>query len=235
MHHGSPGHPYRRVQGAGPIGRYPALGQRRAVRRLGRLGALLAATGTTVTVALAAVVASPDRSAAADAGALELGVTTAASIGDRIQERHIGPGTGDEPGSGTALPRDSGSGKRVVFDMSEQRVWLVGAGGRVRRTYEVSGSRHDNLDPGSYEVYSRSRHAVAYDHESTMDYFVRFTKGDNAAIGFHDLPRDRDGELLQTRSELGEPRSSGCIRQARPDAVALWRYAPVGTSVVVVN
>jgi lipoprotein-anchoring transpeptidase ErfK/SrfK len=42
-----------------------------------------------------------------------------------------------------------------------------------------------------------------------------------------------DGHLVQTRAQLGTPLSHGCIRQWRPDAKALWRFAPVGTSVVV--
>ena len=41
------------------------------------------------------------------------------------------------------------------------------------------------------------------------------------------------GRLVQTREQLGTPRSHGCIRQWRPDARALWRFAPVGTKVVV--
>ena len=132
-----------------------------------------------------------------------------------------------------ALPPGSGEGRRVVFDMSEQRVWLVGSAGTVQRTYLVSGSKHDNLDPGHYEVYSRSRHAVSYTYEETMQYMVRFATGDTAAIGFHDIPRDQQGEPVQTRAQLGQRMSSGCIRQARPDAIALWRFASVGTPVVV--
>ena len=132
-----------------------------------------------------------------------------------------------------ALPPSSGTGRRVVFDMSDQRVWIVGPAGEVRRTYLVSGSKHDNLDPGHYEVYSRSRHAISYDYQETMRYMVRFATGDNAAIGFHDIPRDQQGEPVQTRAQLGHRLSSGCIRQARPDAIALWRFADVGTPVVV--
>ena len=44
-----------------------------------------------------------------------------------------------------ALPRDSGSGKRVVFSKSAQRVWLVDSSGTVAATYLVSGSLTDNL------------------------------------------------------------------------------------------
>jgi lipoprotein-anchoring transpeptidase ErfK/SrfK len=146
-----------------------------------------------------------------------------------------GEGAGTEGAVDTALPPRSGSGRRVVFDMSAQRVWLVAPTGRVRRTYLVSGSAVDNLGPGHYEVYSRSRHAVSYDYEETMRYMVRFTQGERAAIGFHDIPRDDRGRPVQTRAQLGRPLSSGCIRQARPDAIALWRFAGIGTSVVVVR
>jgi lipoprotein-anchoring transpeptidase ErfK/SrfK len=65
-----------------------------------------------------------------------------------------------------------------------------------------------------------------------MRYMVRFAHGAHAAIGFHDIPVLHDA-LVQTRAELGTARSHGCIRQWRPDARALWRFAPVGTTVVV--
>lgn len=139
------------------------------------------------------------------------------------------------PVTSVALPAASGHGTRVVFDRSRQRVWLVTGGRTVRRTYHVSGSRTHNLRAGRYVVYSRTRHATAFDHSSTMGYFVRFTHGDNAAIGFHDIPRDRAGRPVQTVASLGTPQSSGCIRQQRKDARALWSFAPVGTRVVVLD
>jgi len=135
-----------------------------------------------------------------------------------------------------AVPADSGSGRRIVFDITSQRVWLVGrhAGHDVvRRTYLVSGSVTDNLQPGTYSVYSRSLHAWGVDDSGTMRYMVRFAHGAHAAIGFHDIPR-LHGAYLQTRDQLGSPQSHGCIRQWRPDAKALWAFAPVGTEVDVV-
>jgi lipoprotein-anchoring transpeptidase ErfK/SrfK len=133
------------------------------------------------------------------------------------------------------VPARTGRGRRVVFDVSDQRVWLVDhAAGRdsVRRTYLVSGSVTHNLQPGTYAVYSRSLHAWGVDDSGSMRYMVRFAHGAKAAIGFHDIPVLRHA-LVQTRAELGTPRSHGCIRQWRPDARALWRFAPVGTTVVV--
>lgn len=133
----------------------------------------------------------------------------------------------------TSLPKASGSGTRVVFSQSRQRVWLVSGKHTVERTYPVSGSRSDNLAPGSYSVYSRSRHAWGIDDAGTMQYFVRFTRGTTgAAIGFHDIPV-KDGKLVETAADLGTAQSHGCIRQWRPDAIALWHFAPLGSKVVI--
>lgn len=131
-------------------------------------------------------------------------------------------------------PAESGSGRRVVFSQSDQRVWLIEDNGDVARTYLVSGSKHDNLDPGSYAVTARLPHAVAYDYSGTMDYFVQFTYGETAAIGFHTVPRFTNGELEQTKDQLGTPLSAGCVRQWVDDAKALWDFADYGTPVIVV-
>lgn len=151
---------------------------------------------------------------------------------DRTGRRTGDRGPGARPAVAPGLPARSGQGRRIVFDIGDQRVWLVSAKGEVRRSYLVSGSLTDNLGPGSYEVYSRSRHAVGIDDSGTMEYMVRFTQGENAAIGFHDIPVHQ-GEKVQTARQLGTPQSHGCIRQLPKDAKALWDFAPVGTTVVV--
>jgi hypothetical protein len=137
--------------------------------------------------------------------------------------------SGDE----TALPPGSGTGRRIVFSESAQRVWLVAADETVRRTYLVSGSIYDNLDPGDYEVYSKSRWAVGVDDSGVMQYYVRFAHGPRSTIGFHTIPTHL-GTALQSVKDLGTPQSHGCIRQRTSDAIALWNFAPVGTHVVVV-
>ncbi len=161
-------------------------------------------------------------------GQIELSGATpsTAARGDRATARVRTP----------TVPANSGSGRRIVFAMGDQRVWLVDpeqSAHPVRRTYLVSGSVTDNLHPGTYAVFSKSVQAWGIDDSGTMKYMVRFTHGDNAAIGFHDIPV-LHGARVQTRAELGTPRSHGCIRQWRPDAKALWDFAPVGTKVVVV-
>ena len=139
-----------------------------------------------------------------------------------------------EPTSSADVPRRSGSGRRVVFDISGQRVWIIGANDKVRSTYRVSGSRSENLSPGRYRVFSRSRHAVGFGGHSTMEYFVRFARGKNSNIGFHDIPVDGSGKRIQSFDALGTPQSAGCIRQRRSDAKVMWRFAQMHTRVVVV-
>jgi lipoprotein-anchoring transpeptidase ErfK/SrfK len=133
----------------------------------------------------------------------------------------------------TQLPSDTGVGKRVVFDISAQRVWLVDDADEVVRTYLVSGSLTDNLKPGDHHVYSRSRWAVGVDDSGVMQYFVRFAHGRHAAIGFHSIPT-KHGHRLQSVAQLGTPQSHGCIRQRLADARRMWRFAPVGTDVRVI-
>ncbi len=138
-----------------------------------------------------------------------------------------------DPQVDAALPEGSGTGKRVVYSESRQRVWLVNEDEQIERTYLVSGSVYDNLEPGAFNVYSRSEDAWGVDDSGSMKYFVRFTEGDNgAAIGFHDIPI-KDGVAAQTEAQLGTPLSHGCVRQRRSDAIALWKFAPLGTSVIV--
>lgn len=210
---------------------------------------VLAAGGVLPTGGGAGVDAGPGAAVAAAAPA-EDGLTLSAFDAPARLWRGEPPGKERPPAAGAAtnpvvraddeaaapdpeaLPPRSGRGKRVVFDIGDQRVWLVDADGEVRRTYLVSGSLTDNLKPGTYEVYSTSRHAVGIDDSGTMQYMVRFAHGKRAAIGFHDIPVD-DGKRVQTRADLGTPQSHGCIRQARPDARALWYFAIVGTTVVV--
>ncbi|MDQ1614394.1 MAG: hypothetical protein QOJ60_333 [Actinomycetota bacterium] len=157
--------------------------------------------------------------------ALRLSASDLRASQDKVTQQQRTP---RQPG----VPPGTGTGKRIVLDMSDQRVWLVSQSGKTLRTYLVSGSVTDNLKPGSYTVFSRSLHAIGIGDTGTMMYMVRFAYGQNSALGFHDIPV-KDGHRVQTRAQLGTPQSHGCIRQARPDAKALWRFAPLNTRVVV--
>jgi hypothetical protein len=227
------------------------MGQHRLDRvrpRYGRLAAALSSVGVTMVALLGGIGVLPSSAGGpAEKSALVLDSADSSPQGRARLPESPTTTPSDTPSDTTTpdtvtvdpvdspsypLPARSGDGRRVVFSESQQRVWLVREDDTVQRTYLVSGSLTDNLDPGTYSVYSRSELAWGVDDSGTMKWFVRFTTGDSAAIGFHDIPVD-DGEPLQTVSQLGTPQSHGCIRQKESDAKALWRFAPLDTAVVV--
>lgn len=129
------------------------------------------------------------------------------------------------------LPEDSGEGRRIVYSNSQQRIWLVGADGFVLDSYLVSG-RKNTPRPSTYQVFSKSK--LAYSHHGiTMRNMVRFAWGKNLAIGFHEIPRYASGRPLQSEEQLGTYRSAGCVRQDAEDALRLYLWADIGTTVVV--
>src|SRR5690606_5888983 len=146
------------------------------------------------------------------------------------------PNPNVKPAATAELPAKSGSGHRVVFDITAQQVWLVNSKNAVVRTYLVSGSRFDQLPTGTFEVFSKSRDAVSWHGTELLEYVVRLCRAENSYIGSHVSPvASATGEEVQTLSQLGTPLSDGCIRQDLEDAVALWEHTPVGTPIVVVR
>lgn len=132
-----------------------------------------------------------------------------------------------------ALPPDSGTGRRIVYAIQQQRVWIVEGNEETAGSWLVSG-RLNAPDPGTYSIYSRSRHSQSSNGSVTFEFMLRFHVASTGnAIGFHSIPVDRNGQPIQSEEELGQPRSRGCVRQKRSDAEFLWNWAPDGTTVRV--
>ncbi|NND84749.1 MAG: L,D-transpeptidase, partial [Acidimicrobiia bacterium] len=131
------------------------------------------------------------------------------------------------------LPEDSGEGRRVVYALDAQMVWLVAEDETILANYFVSG-RAGVPNPGTYSVFSKSPVTRAFlDPNTIMRWMVRFAKTAKTNIGFHDIPVHGDGSPYQTVDELGTALSGGCVRQELGAAKRLYRFADVGTTVVV--
>lgn len=143
-----------------------------------------------------------------------------------------GPVDAGIPGA-PAVPPNSGTGRRVVYSVGAQRVWLVNEGESLHGTWLVSG-RAGEPNPGNYSVFSRSRHARAQAPGIRMEFMVRFARTPGLPIGFHSIPVNRRGRQIQTVEELGTYQSLGCVRQRYEDAVVMWEFAQIGTPVIVV-
>lgn len=132
------------------------------------------------------------------------------------------------------IPRKSGTGRRIVYSNKRQRVWVVNARNDVIRTFLVSGRRGVPTS-GSYRVSSQSVSSFSPELPGvTFRFMTRFAIGPAGGnIGFHELPL-RNGKPMQTVNQLGTYRGSGCLRSATSDARFIYRWARIGTPVVVV-
>lgn len=125
-----------------------------------------------------------------------------------------------------ALPAASGSGERLVYSTDDDRVWLVGAGNRVKRTFEVTPGTVDPA-PGTYAVTTRAGSITGSDGVA-IEHLVRFTLVNGVAIGF--------SAAVDGSTTAPDPsKKLGGIRTSRADADAMWEFATVGEKVVVIK
>ena len=133
------------------------------------------------------------------------------------------------------LPANSGTGRRIVFAMGEPAglaraaavatPYVAPTSSRAAspttctraptRSTPSRCTRSASTTPGRCSTWSASPRATTRRSASTTS-------------------RCSTTRPVQARDDLGTPQSHGCIRQWRPDARALWDFAPVGTQVVVV-
>ena len=133
-----------------------------------------------------------------------------------------------------AAPKNSGSGRRIVYSNRQLRVWVINASGDVIRTFLVSGMR-GQPKKGAYFVKNQSVSSFSQELEGVKFRFMtRFAIGRNGGnIGFHEIPT-KNGVPLQTEAELGTFLGSGCLRSSTADAKFIYDWAKPGTAVVVV-
>mgnify|MGYP003326172833 CR=1 FL=1 len=134
--------------------------------------------------------------------------------------------------TGILAPPNSGTGRRIVYSVSAQRVWTVEANGAVSHFWKVSG-RRGTPPPGTYAIVSRT--PMSYSGTLRLPWMQRFYKGaaDRLWAGFHGIPLRPDGTPIESDAQLGIPLSHGCVRMNQTDVKTLWDWAPLGTAVVV--
>jgi hypothetical protein len=123
------------------------------------------------------------------------------------------------------LPDHSGTGRRVVYGLQAQRVWLVGADGTVQRTFKVWPSTVDPA-PGPHQVTSRSAQVTGSDGVP-VEHVVRFARAEGTTVGFSAATNGSAPSLDPTKK-------TGGVREKRADGAAMWTFATTGTKVVVV-
>jgi len=132
------------------------------------------------------------------------------------------------------VPIKSGTGRRIVYANRQQRVWVINADNEVLRTFPVSGMLGQPGN-GTFSVFSKSPTSFSPEFAGvTFRFMTRFAIGRNGGnIGFHEIPI-RNSKPMQTVDELGAFKGSGCLRSSTQDALFIYRWATLGTKVVVV-
>ncbi|MFH9658671.1 hypothetical protein ACH4NF_11220 [Streptomyces sp. NPDC017248] len=125
-----------------------------------------------------------------------------------------------------ALPEDSGEGRRIVYSLGAQRVWLVDATGKPVRTFAVwPGTVAPQ--PGRYSITLRTQSLKGSDGVE-IEHVMYFTKADGVNVAFSNAldgssPPPANGQKL------------GGIRLHKEDGAALWSFGDQGTRVAVVS
>ncbi|WP_246201573.1 hypothetical protein [Streptomyces alboniger] len=124
-------------------------------------------------------------------------------------------------------PRGSGEGRRVVYSLGQDRIWLAeGSGDRNLVTFTAwPGS----VDPrvGEHKVTGR-RDATTGSDGVPVVRVVYFDNSGGAAAAFSAA---RDG----SSPEPAPGKKTGAVRLRSKDSQSLWSFVEVGTSVVVVR
>ncbi|MGW3624355.1 L,D-transpeptidase [Streptomyces sp. NPDC000880] len=142
-----------------------------------------------------------------------------------VPSAHASGGPKNKSKNPLALPAKSGTGVRVVYSLSERRVWLVGEKGKLTRTFEVMPSTV-SPPPGVYAVTSRSGTVPGSDGVP-IEHVVRFASVNDVAIGFSAAV---NGAMASPNPE----KKTGGVRMKRADGDAMWEFASIGSKVVVV-
>ncbi|GAB1336183.1 hypothetical protein ACE1SV_27730 [Streptomyces sp. E-15] len=125
-----------------------------------------------------------------------------------------------------ALPDASGEGRRIVYSLGRERVWLVDATGKPVRTFAVWPGTVDPR-PGRYSITLRTQSLKGSDGVE-IEHVMYFTKTDGVNVAFSNAldgasPPPANGQKL------------GGIRMHKEDGAALWSFGDQGTLVAVVS
>ena len=136
-----------------------------------------------------------------------------------------------QPGS-LPSPTPSGSGKRILIDLSEQHLYAYQGDSLVYSFVASTGMAGARTMPGSFRVLDKIPNAYAATWDLQMPYWLGIYWAGPLENGIHALPILSNGQRLW-EGYLGTPVSYGCIILGTEEARQLYEWAEVGTPVVI--
>ncbi|GAB7109097.1 hypothetical protein JCM4814A_74110 [Streptomyces phaeofaciens JCM 4814] len=127
----------------------------------------------------------------------------------------------------TGVPAASGTGRRIVYDLSSHRVWLVDADDTSRRTFTVWPGTVEPV-PGTYTISVRKDATTGSDGVE-IEHIIYFSVVSGVNIAFSNAV---DGSSPPPAASGAR---TGGIRMPKADGSALWAFGDLGTKVRVVE
>lgn len=129
-----------------------------------------------------------------------------------------------------------GHGKVIYVSLSQQRLWAYEDDRLVFDTLVSTGlatPEHPNRDtkPGVFRIKTKLPEAYASLWGLRMPFWMGFYDAGALENGFHAMPLYNNGQRVSWR--VGAPGSYGCVVLNHAEAAALYRWAELGTLVVI--
>ncbi len=123
-------------------------------------------------------------------------------------------------------------GKAVFVSIRQQRMYAYNNGRLVYRWLVSTGLPGRNTARGDFRIQSKYDEAWSSIWQLRMPYWMGIYDVGTYENGIHALPINRKGQKLWS-GLLGSPASFGCVILSTENAATLFRWAPVGTPVII--
>ncbi len=122
--------------------------------------------------------------------------------------------------------------KKFVVDISEQRCWRY-EGDVLLNTWRCSTGRHNSTKTGRFRVQSKLRKAYGSTWNIWMPWWLGIYWSGPVENGIHGLPWNAKTGARTWAGLVGTPITYGCVMLNDKAAETLWRWADIGTLVII--
>ncbi len=149
------------------------------------------------------------------------------------QQLRIPGGSGAVAPAAPAAPAAPGGAKRIVVDLSSQRMYVYQNGQLLWNWVVSTGLPGRDTAVGHYKVLNKIPNAYASTWNLQMPYWLGIYWAGRLQNGIHALPIQSNGQRLW-EGYLGQRVSYGCVILGTQNAATLYNWATVGTPVDIV-
>lgn len=138
--------------------------------------------------------------------------------------KSLTPGDEGDGGAAAAVPANSGTGRRLVYSLKADRVWLVDAGDKALRSFTVWPGTLDP-EPGEYAAGTRTAATTGSDGVP-IEHVVYFAFSGGVNFAFSHAVDGASPAPAEGKRTAG-------VRLPVDAGKALWDFATTGTPVIV--